>query len=417
LGRCQFEAYLNKVFDFRALVMSLPEGREFPQHDISKVFYAVFLGAACQYPSLHEIQKQCRDGSLSKRVGPISDNTIVYALQRQDPEPFFDLGCKIARRLKRNAVLNSKWSRGRLVAGVDGIELFSSFSRCCDECLERKVEKKVKKKLVEMTQYYHRISVVAVISSDIPVPLGIRFQKSGETEVACSEALLTDLVKRLGRRFMDVLVADALYLQTPFVEQIEKLGLEWVITLKDNQPELLAEAERLTGGAMQCIERTEGRQLQLGYAPETYWPVANRSVHTVKARRIEKKNKVVIEKENGKRIKGKGVTIEEATNYYASNINVGAGTPAFINQLGRKRWRMDTELFQTLTTDCHAKRPWAHQSPSLIVITMVRVLAYALSRVYYVRQLCSHLRRRAPTFKHFAYTLATWLTTTPSDSS
>ena len=416
MRRCQFEAYLDKVFDFRALAVSLPEGRDYPQHDITKVFDALFLGAACQFPSLFEIQKQCRDGSLSKRIGPISDNTIVYALQRQDPEPFFDLGCKIAKRLKRNAVLNSKWSRGRLVAGVDGIELFSSFSRCCDECSERRVEKKVKKKLVEMTQYYHRVSVVAVISSDIPVPLGLRFQKSGETEVACSKALLTDLVKKLGRRFIDVLVADALYLQAPFVEEIEKLGLEWVITLKDNQPELLAEAERLVGSAMQCVDSTDSRQLQLGYAPETYWPVANRSVHTVKALRIEKKNKVVIEKENDKRIKRKGATLEEATNYYASNINVGAGTPTFINQLGRKRWRMDTELFQTLTTDCHAKRPWAHQSTVLIIITMVRVLAYALSMVYYVRQVCSHLRRRAPTFKHFAYTLATWLRPSSLDS-
>jgi hypothetical protein len=38
------------------------------------------------------------------------------------------------------------------------------------------------------------------------------------------------------RRFLDLLVADTLYLQTPFVGAVEDLGLHWVINLKDNQP-------------------------------------------------------------------------------------------------------------------------------------------------------------------------------------
>jgi len=417
LNRSRFEAYLDKVFKFRALVRSLPEGRKHPQHSIEKVVDALFLGAVCQFPSLLEVQQQCRDGVLSKRIGPISDNTIGYALEFQESEPFFDLGCEVAKRLKRNGVLNSKWSKGLLVAGVDGIELFSSFSRCCDQCMERKVEKNVRKQPVEMIQYYHRVSVVAVVSSQMPVPLGIRFQKAGETEVACSQALLQDLTKKLGRRFIDVLVADALYLQRPFVEEIERLGLEWAITLKENQPELLAEAERLVGGAMQVVGNSESHSLQLGYAPETYWPVAGRSVRTVKAVRAQKTNQIVIEKENGKRVKRKRQIITEATNYYASSIDVGPSTPAFINQLGRKRWRMDSELFQTLTTDCHAKRPWVHQSTALVIITMVRVIAYTLAMVYYTRQVCSHARRAAPTFKHFAHLLAGWIHRSRMDSS
>ena len=46
-----------------------------------------------------------------------------------------------------------------------------------------------------------------------------------------------------------LLVGDALYLQTPFVGAVEDLGLDWVINLKENQPELLAETERLTDRA------------------------------------------------------------------------------------------------------------------------------------------------------------------------
>src|SRR5882724_12005149 len=120
MSRHRFEAYLEKVFDFRRLVDALPEGRQFPLHPWSKVFDAIFLGAAMQWPSLLQIQAECRTGALSKRIGSISDDTFGYAMQRQSPEPVFELGCAIARRLKRNRVLDSDWSRGLVVAAVDG---------------------------------------------------------------------------------------------------------------------------------------------------------------------------------------------------------------------------------------------------------------------------------------------------------
>ncbi len=107
MSRHRLETYLDKVFGFSALVGALPEGREFPQHPWKKVFDAVFLGAAMQLPSLLQIEAECRDGALAKRIGPISDDTIGYALERQSPEPVFALSCEIARRLKRNGVLRS----------------------------------------------------------------------------------------------------------------------------------------------------------------------------------------------------------------------------------------------------------------------------------------------------------------------
>ena len=107
MSRHQFETYLDKVFGFSDLVTALPEGREFPLHPWKKVFDAVFLGAAMQIPSLLQIEAECCQGALAKRIGPISDDTIGYAMQRQSPEPVFALSCEIARRLKRNGVLRS----------------------------------------------------------------------------------------------------------------------------------------------------------------------------------------------------------------------------------------------------------------------------------------------------------------------
>src|SRR5258708_14827038 len=113
------------------------------------------------------------------------------------------------------------------------------------------------------------------------MPVGIRFQKNGETEVVCSLALLKDLIETGGSRFLALLVFDALYLQTPFTAEVEALGLDWVGNLKENQPELLAEAQRVTAGAPE-VHSQDQDELQLWHAPEVYWPVAHRTIRVVK---------------------------------------------------------------------------------------------------------------------------------------
>jgi hypothetical protein len=49
-------------------------------------------------------------------------------------------------------------------------------------CMERKITHTVNEEAREEIQYYHRICAVTVVSSAFPIPLGIRFQKKGETK-------------------------------------------------------------------------------------------------------------------------------------------------------------------------------------------------------------------------------------------
>jgi len=421
LRRHPFETYLDKVFDFPSKVGALPDSRQSPRHHGKKIFDAVFLGAACQFPAVHRIETECQSGALSKRIGSLSEDAIGYALERQDPGAIFNLGCDLARQLKRNGIFRSKWSRGLVVAAVDGIEICSSFARSCDYCMERKVEHKVDGQLREELQYYHRICAVTIVSSAFPIPLGIRFQKDGETEVSCSLSLLHDLLDRVGRRFLDLLVADALYLQAPFVRAVEDLGLDWVINLKENQPELLAEAQRLTAGAALHRDGDEKQELQLWHAPEVYWPVADRSVRVVKTVRTQHKNRIRVGlNDNGRRRPQKEMVVEQSTNLYASNLELGTIPPGFVHQLGRSRWVIDTEVFQTITTDGHLKKPSVHQGrgQALIVLTMIRVLAFTLTLVFFHRQVRSHLRSCRIGFCDLAQRLAyQFVVTAQPDSS
>lgn len=408
------------MFEFSSEVEALPDGRVYPWHCGKKIFDAVFLGAACQYPALHRIETACqRGGALWKRIGPLSEDAMGYALERYDAQAVFRLGCRVARRLKRNGVAHSSWSRGLVVAAVDGIEICSSLVRFCDHCMERKITHVVDGESREEMQYYHRICAVSVVSSAFPIPLGIRFQKNGEDEVSCSLALLRELSEELGKRFLDVLVADALYLQTPFVQAMEGLGWDWVINLKENQPELLAESERVLG-TLAAEKGNDPPELQLWHAPEVYWPAADRSVGVVKTvRRLPVKRVRVRRDERGKKSTGKETVVEPSTNFYASNVELGSVPPVFLHQLGRSRWILDTTVFQTLTTQAHLKRPSVHQgsAKALVVLTMIRVLAYTLTLMFFHRQVRSHFRNCSLGFCDLAQHLAYWFLVPQANTS
>jgi len=397
----------------------LPEGRSAPRIPFSRIFDAVFLGCVCQLPGLHAIEAECRQGALRKRIGPLSEDALRYALERGDPAALLDLGCRLARRLKRNGVLVSDWSRGRVVAALDGIEIARSYCRCCPRCSQRTVERKIHGETVACTQYYHRIVVLTVVSSSFAIPLGLRFQSPGEGEVACGLALVKELAERLGRRFLDVLVADALYLESSFVEALEALGLDWVINLKDNQPLLLAAARRLTARGEDLHQDSGEEQLWLWHEPAVEWPVANRTVRVVETKRRKMRRRVTIVEQRGRRQPVKQTVEEESTDFYASNIELGAIPPRFIHQLGRSRWSIETPLFQTMTTDCHLKQASVHQShpQALVVLTMIRLLAYLLTQVFYQRQVRPRWGRRAPGFCALARQLAYWFLVPGFDSS
>jgi hypothetical protein len=419
VGRRQFERYLAKVFDFPALVAQLPEGRQHPQHPIPKVFEALFLGAALHRASLHQVEHDCRVGVLAHRIGPISEDTFRYALQRLAPDAVFTLGCAVARRLKRNGVLRTEGTRGLVVAAVDGVEICSSGVRCCAACLERTVERVSAGVRRVERQYYHRIVAVVVVSTPFPIPLGIRFQAPGEGEVSCALALLRTLVARLGRRFVDVLVADALYLGAPFVEAVEALGLDWVCTVKDNQPDLVAEVECFTDGRAPSQTSGPAGEVRRWHVPALYWAAADRSVRIVKTVRRERQTRLQVQREGACRVTRKEPVWAESLNVYASNLGLLMASPELIEALGRRRWRIDTEVFQTLTTQCALKRPSVHHNhaQALVGLTMIRVLAYTLAQVFFHRQVLSRCRRGQPRFCQVAQQLAQEVTRHLDDSS
>lgn len=131
-----------------------------------------------------------------------------------------------------------------------------------------------------------------------------------------------------------------------------------------------------------------------------------------KVRRVQ-----VRREETAQKQKTRQTVPQSSTNYYATNLELGSIPPRFIHELGRSRWRVDTEVFQTLTTQASLKQPSVHQSRALVLLTMIRVLAYTLSLVFYHRQVMSHARLTPLTFSQMARHLAYLFLSPPVNSS
>src|SRR5207244_12454852 len=115
-------------------------------------------------------------------------------------------------------------------------------------------------------------------------------------------------------------------------QEVERLGLVWAFTLKENQPELLHEAERCTQGSPTGVHQEPGREIRYWHLPEVDWPVADRRVRVVKTFRIEQQRRVTVSEKDAHRTKDKTPLSQQSTNLYATNFDLGSIPPPFIHQ-------------------------------------------------------------------------------------
>jgi hypothetical protein len=100
---------------------------------------------------------------------------------------------QINRILKPNKALDAGRVQGRIVAALDGMEGLSSYSRCCDSCLQRRVWVRKAGVKVEQVQYYHRAVACQIVSSPTKPFLAIAWLQPGEGEDTAALRLLEKL--------------------------------------------------------------------------------------------------------------------------------------------------------------------------------------------------------------------------------
>jgi hypothetical protein len=136
----------------------MADARTDPEISPSSIFLALFHSFVFRLPSFQQLDRELSHTYLQNWIGaerPFHDDTR-YSLCGFDLKPLENMLVDINRRLKRSKVFDQGRVQRRLVAALDGIEILSSFSRRCENCLERCVTLKENGQKVEQIQYYHR---------------------------------------------------------------------------------------------------------------------------------------------------------------------------------------------------------------------------------------------------------------------
>jgi hypothetical protein len=130
-----FARYLNKVFHFRDAAAKLRDARRDPDISPSAVFLAVFHGFVFRLPSFQQLEAELAQPALQQWIGAgraFRDDVLRYSLSGFHLQGLEDMLVQVNRTLKRNKVFDPGRVQGHIVAALDGIEVLSSYSRCCD---------------------------------------------------------------------------------------------------------------------------------------------------------------------------------------------------------------------------------------------------------------------------------------------
>ena len=260
-------SYGKKVFALPQRLAGVVNHRSQPEIPTRSITCSLFLAALMRVPSFLQLQSEtARPGwqRLTGWSGPISDDALVYALERYDLPDLRQVLVDINKTLKRNKALESAKINGLLVVSLDANEQFHSRHRCCEACCQRTLQIKDKHgQLHEVTEFYHRQVYAHMHGPDFSTILDLEPIRPGEDEAAAALRLLGRMRRSYGPRFFDVVTVDAWYATEPFFKAVHKLGWAVVAVLKQERYDIYREATALSREQAPKQMEINDRQLKL----------------------------------------------------------------------------------------------------------------------------------------------------------
>jgi Transposase DDE domain len=355
-----FARYLNKVFDLRGQSATLTDSRQDPEFPPSAVFLAAFHGFAFRLASFQQLEADLAKPALQQWIGAkraFGDDVLRYSLSGFHTEGLEQMLIQANRTLKRNKSLDPGRVQGHVVAALDGIEVLSSYSRCCDSCLERRVSVRKDGVKTEQLQYYHRAVGCQIIHSPCKPFLALEWLQPGEGEDTAALRLLSKLPDRYGRRFFDILLLDALYAQASVLELAASNGWDLVISLKQNQRDLYESAIRLFAhrpADASGAERIAGKHYQFQLW-ETELPFSKDHPQLVRIVRSEEKLT-----QNHYRCRKLAPETTDHEWLWITTLNTKSFPAAVVRRLGHDRWKQENNGWNDLTQNWAFKHGFLH---------------------------------------------------------
>ena len=263
-------AYANGVYRVGALLSTIKDSRQDPDIPLPLITSTMFLTGLLRVRSLNALEPLLEETWFAHAAGTVasapgtrlfSAETASRALIAVGPDGIRPVLEEVIHQAERKKVFREGWIAALRYVAIDGWEPICSRHRHCNYCLEREVtvgEGDQKHKVVE---YYHRYVVALLLGPHEEVVLGFEPQRNlarrkaegekGATKDEGEQTAAIRLVHRLREtygRWLDVIVADGLYANGPFLTALAELHFGAVIVAKKEGEEPLKEALQLWAG-------------------------------------------------------------------------------------------------------------------------------------------------------------------------
>lgn len=328
----------------------------------------VFLFLMLQYESFHTVfaAPESMEKRLKNRIrGRIPKTDAVRnLLSGLVPGEMEHIHEETIDRMRRNRVFREGTIGGYVAAGIDGVELFSSTRKSCPECLTRKNK-------AGETVYFHRSVVCMTVGKPLHIILGQEMLKprdgseKDEGELTGGKRLIQRLHERHGH-FADVIVADGLYLNAPFINEVKKCGLEAVIRLKDEKRLIFQDAEGL-------FRQGKGRAEPFwkGKLKIEVWDLPGFEIEGCPYKlRVSRYHEIDT------------VTKEEHWMWVVTTLETASSQVLW--EMMHKRWDIEENGFHQLKTYYHADRCYCHAAVEVIFILII--MGFNMRELYLYRR-------------------------------
>jgi len=296
---------------------------------------------------------------MARRFG---DDALAYFTERLDSQQTRQALAGVVARAKRNKVFESHRYIG---LAVDGTGVGRCATMRCPLCRPYFSTEH------EVVGYNHAVVAISVVGCGISLPFDVEPYGPGDSEYSAGQRLLRRAVAHLGRRFADYVTVDGEYATAPFLHAATELSLYVVARLKDNLPDLMAQArERFEGVApAHCFQC--GKDHVECWDADDFDPWETLNWETVRVLRYRQN------KPDG--------TIVEA--YWLTDFPSSRASARALYGFAKARWEIENQGFNDAKNRYGFEHIPHHHPNSLLLHWLLVLLALCIERLYRLRYL------------------------------
>jgi len=358
----------------------IPDGRQEAKtsHSMHDICMSAFAMMFFQDPSLLQFQRKMEEEAHSNNLKTLfhvesipKDTQMKDALDEVDPEQIAPLFDDFFRPLQRGKHLEQyQVLDGRYIVAVDGSQYFGSDNVSCPGCLIREDRK-------GKVRYSHQIVQAAIMNPSMRqvIPLAPEEVKNvdGKEKQDCE----TNAGKRLLRRIRKshpklplIVVADSLYSKQPTIEEINRLGMNYVLTAKPEDHKKLMEWVN----EMRTLEETKRLVVNDGKHVHVYEWINDVPLN-------DNKKTVMVNYIEYRMEKGGEMTYR---NSWVSDLEVNENNVKELAKIGRCRWKIENETFNTLKNQgYHVEHSFGHGRKHLSFnFFLLNLLAFFMHQIF-----------------------------------